>query len=71
MSVIIRCEYDSGSMYGNRPACDTFASYDVTYRNGSFSSLTIAVCTAHLPNIEARIYPSRTVIEHCTQPWER
>lgn len=67
----LKCEYDSGAMYGNRALCDKVAKWNVTYSNGSFSSLTIATCERHLDPTLARVYPSRTVIEPCTQPWEK
>jgi hypothetical protein len=56
-----RCEYDSGSMPGNRPLCDRPADVRVAYSNGSYS-LTVDVCKQHLASTEARVYPSRAEV---------
>jgi hypothetical protein len=53
-----KCEYDSGSMYGNRPLCARQADYKVSYSNGSYGPFTARVCKRHLDPTKARIYPN-------------
>lgn len=53
----MKCDYDSGSMYGNVPLCDREATVAITYRNGSTGPLTAAVCDRHNLATQGRAYP--------------
>lgn len=60
---ITACQYDSGSMYGNRPLCAQKATHIVTYRNGSGAPMRTAVCARHLGPMQGRVYPGLVAAE--------
>ena len=51
------CSYDTGSMYGNAPACSAPATHEVRYRNGSYPAFSISVCARHVSPTEGRAFP--------------
>ncbi len=51
------CGYDSGSMYGNGPACGAPATHRVTYRNGSYGPFVLLVCRRHYSPMCGRAFP--------------
>lgn len=54
----IICDFDTGSMYGNRPVCDRPAQWTVTYRSCG-DRLVSHVCARHLRAEVGRVYPYR------------
>lgn len=55
------CTYDTGSMYGNAPACDRPADVIVTQaRSGGYGPFTSPVCKRHQAATENRAYPTPT-----------
>jgi hypothetical protein len=53
-----RCQYDTGSRFGNRPACDREATGVHQYWNGSYGPFEIRLCDYHVKPTQARVYPS-------------
>lgn len=51
------CDYDTGSMYGNAPACSAPATHAVRYHNGSYPAHTSNVCARHVCATEGRAFP--------------
>lgn len=58
-----KCEYDSGSMYGNRPLCSAPAKYVVVERSGMGKPFRNLSCEKHRKNFEARAYPMLDHVE--------
>lgn len=55
------CTYDTGSMYGNAPACNLPATLVVTQAaSGGYPPITYAVCRRHESPLVARIFPTNT-----------
>ena len=63
------CTYDTGSMYGNAPACSKPATHVVTYRNGTMAALSAPVCAEHLGPMQARMYPGVESIGPVPPDW--
>ena len=57
-----QCDYDSGSMYGNRPLCDKPSTHRVTYRVPCYGSSTSYVCERHVTPTLGRLYPYETIV---------
>lgn len=56
------CEYDNGSMYGNRPACSSPATTTATYSVPCYGSFTVHLCSRHIRSMAGRVYPSELVV---------
>lgn len=52
------CEYDTGSLYDCRPACDRPATVTVEYRNGSYGPFRTGLCASHVGPMRGRVFPS-------------
>lgn len=56
-----RCEHDTGSMYGNRPACDAVATWTLTYGSlgeyGTPGRYAARLCGDHALRLPGRIFP--------------
>ena len=57
------CEWDTGSMYGCRPACDAWPVWAVTYHNGSSGPTGADLCDRHRKPTEGRAYPGHESTE--------
>lgn len=63
MTTTIVCDYDTGSMYGCRPACSAQATHTVVQaRSGGYGPFTYRVCRRHVRPMEGRLYPDRYTI---------
>lgn len=51
-----RCRYDTGSMYGCKPACTAAADVVLTYA-GYGGTYTAPLCHGHVGPMQARLYP--------------
>ena len=58
----VRCDHDTGSMYGCEPLCDAPATHVVRYANGTYPCAA-RVCAAHVRVSEARAYPGHIATE--------
>lgn len=55
-TTVTTCTYDSGAMTDCQPLCDSPATHEVTYTNGSV--FVALVCKRHVRPTENRVYDS-------------
>lgn len=58
----MQCTYDTGSMYGNRPACPAVATHVIIYRNGSSGPFSVHLCAQHVVTMQGRVYPGMLAV---------
>lgn len=54
----MKCQYDTGSMYGCQPACSAPVTVTATYQPPCYPPITMLLCARHISPMAGRVHPA-------------